>query len=228
MIAARCPSFCYHPGKMVNCVTQYSTLTISDLPSWVTVFLTSVIAVSTVAYVWLTKRLWTETKRSAEAAMAAALAAKKSAEVTADLHRPFMGLPQVTHKTGWGTDSWEIVFVLKNYGTMPALKVGVVMEFFAGTSRFAEIIQPTSMQIFPSAEIESTVWISPQSHRVPIQRGVEKLRINVRIPYQAENGRHFEHHAEASYAEGLPGGLFSHMPGRFVIDKSETLPVDPI
>jgi hypothetical protein len=213
---------------MANCVTEYFKLTINDLPSWVTVFFTAVIALSTVVYVRLTAKLWTETKRSAKAAMVAAFAAKKSAEVAAELHRPFMGLPQVIHKSGWGTDSWEIVFVLKNYGTMPALNVGVVMEFFAETSRFAQITEPTSIQIFPSAEIESTVWIRPHPHRVPIQSGAEKLRINVRIPYQAENGRHFEHRAEISYAEGLPGGPFSHMPGRFVIEKSETLPVDPI
>ena len=211
---------------MASCITELFALTISDLPAWATVFLTAVIACSTIIYVRLTARLWTETKRSAEAVTVAALAAKKSAEVAAALYRPFMGLSLVTHKSGWGTDSWEIVFVLKNYGTMPAVSVGMMADFFADDTRFAQITEPTALEFFPTAELEYPVRISPQAHRVPIQTGAKKLRIHVRVPYRSEDGRTFEHAAEVSYAEGPPGGPFPYMPGRFAIDSSQTSPID--
>ncbi len=190
--------------------------------NWVTAALTAVIAVATIVYVRLTARLWKETKRSAEAATVAALAAKKSAEVAAALHRPFMGLALVSHEGGRGTDSWELHFVLKNYGTMPALNVGLLMDFFADTSRFAQKTEPTSVQIFPGAQVESKVRLNMHPHRIPIQEGTEKLRIVVHVPYQAEDGRHFEYSAEVSYAEGQTGGPFPYFFGEFVIEKSET------
>jgi hypothetical protein len=191
-----------------------------NLSSWVTVLLTGVIAVATIVYVLLTGKLWTETKRSADAATVAALAAKKSAEIAAALHRPFMGLSMVTHRSGWGTDSWEIVFVLKNYGTLPAVNVGATIDFFAGGTRFDHVVEPTSVQIFPSVEVESTIRPSVAAHRVPIQQGTEKLQIAVRIPYQTEDGRQFEYTAEVSYTRGQPKAPY--MPGQFQIDKSET------
>jgi len=49
------------------------------LPSWISAFFTVVIAVATVAYVWLTRRLWQETKKSADAATEAVRAAKDNA-----------------------------------------------------------------------------------------------------------------------------------------------------
>jgi hypothetical protein len=219
---------------MADCITEIFNLSIPDLPSWVTVFLTAVIAAATIVYVRLTKRLWHETKKSADAAttsaeatkksadaaIEAALAAKRSAEIAATLHRPFMGLSLVTHKSGWGTDSWEIVFLLKNYGSLPALNVGTMIEFFAGTVRFAQITEPTSVQVFPLVEVESIVRLAPHPHRVPIQRGEEKLTATVRIPYQTEDGRRFEYAAEVSYMKNQPEAPY--FPGRFMIDKSET------
>src|SRR5260221_14688171 len=53
------------------------------------------------------------TKKSADAATEAALAAKKSAEIAAALHRPFVGLSRVLLQSGWGTRSWDIAFELK-------------------------------------------------------------------------------------------------------------------
>src|SRR5258708_8207899 len=152
-------------------------------------------------------------KKSADATTEAALAAKKSAEIAAALHRPFMGLSVVRLQAGGhGADLWVIVFVLKNFGTLPALGVGAAIEFFAGKTFFAKINEPTSVQIFPSAE---TQIIAQQiiARRVEIQTGAEKLRINVRIPYRAEDGRNFEHTAQVSY---------NHQLNAFDIDKSET------
>jgi len=179
----------------------------------------AVIALGTVAYVVFTWRLWEATEKTAQAAgksaaaaTEAALAAKKSADMAAALHRPFMGLVKVTLKTGWGTDLWVIVLAIKNYGTLPAMNVAAMIEFFTGNTRLTQITEPAAVQIFPSAEIESIVRLSMPTHRVQIQQGIEKLRIEVRIPYQAEDGRQFEYSAEVSYTQD----------GSFAIQKSET------
>jgi len=184
-------------------------------------FFAAITAVATVAYVVFALRLWEATEKtaqaagkSAEAATEAALAAKKSADVAAALHRPFMGLVRVTLKTGWGTDLWVIVLAIKNYGTLPAMNVAAMIEFFAGKTRLTQITEPAAVQIFPSDEIESVVRLSMPTHRVQIQQGIQKLRIEVRIPYQAEDGRQFEYSAEVSYTQD----------GSFAIQKSETRP----
>ena len=79
----------------------------------------AVVAVATVVYVVFTLRLWEATEKtaraagkSADAAAEAALAAKKSADLAAAIHRPFMGLVRVTLKTGWGTDLWVIALAM--------------------------------------------------------------------------------------------------------------------
>jgi len=190
------------------------------------VLVTGVIAAATIAYVRLTKKLWQETKKSADAATIsaeatkksadaateAALAAKKSAEVAAALHRPFMGLLRVTLKAGWNTRLWDIAFVLKNYGTLPASNVGATIEFFTDNTLRAEKTEPTAVQIFPSEELDSIVRFDMcDPGRVPVHQETKELRIKVRIPYQGEDGRHFEYTAEVSYTQG-----------RFAVDKSET------
>ena len=182
-------------------------------------FFAAVIAVATVAYAVFTLRLWEATEKtaqaagkSADAATEAALAAKKSADLATALHRPFMGLLKVTLKTGWGTDLWVIALAVKNHGTLPAMNVAAMIEFFTANTRLTQITEPASVQMFPSDEIESIVRLSMPTHRVQIQQGIEKLRIEVRIPYQAEDGRQFEYFAEISYPPD----------GSFAIQKSET------
>src|SRR4029077_10457507 len=118
-----------------------------------------------------------------EAATEAALAAKKSADMAAALHRPFMGLVRVTLKTGWGTDLWIIVLAIKNYGTLPAMNVAAMIEFFTGNTRLTQITEPAAVQIFPSDEIESIVRLSMPTHRVQIQQGIAKWRIARRRLY---------------------------------------------
>jgi hypothetical protein len=48
-------------------------------------------------------------------------------------------------------------------------------------------------------------------NHVPVRNGEKKLRIEVMIPYGAEDGRRFQHTAEVSYEHGT-----------FQIDKSGT------
>jgi hypothetical protein len=152
------------------------------------------------------------TKKSADAATEAALAAKKSAEIAAALHRPFVGLKSVNLLAGWGTRNWDISFELKNYGTLPALNVGAMIEIFTDDALRGQKKEPTSFQIFPSAKpVTIFRFDMGEQDRAGVHDESKKLRISVRIPYQAEDGRHFEYTAQVSYTQG-----------RFAVEKSET------
>jgi uncharacterized membrane protein len=142
-------------------------------------------------------------KKSADAAIEAAMAAKKSADIAGALHRPFMSLGGVKLKSGMGTRVWEIAFLLKNYGTLPALKVGLATDFFTDDAPRMQRIQAASIEIFPSSEFSAIVRFDMgEPDRVPIEQETKKLRIDVRIPYQTEEGRQFEYTAEVSYKRG--------------------------
>lgn len=151
--------------------------------------------------------------KSAGAATEAALAAKKSAEISASLNRPFMGLSNVALPGGAGTRLWNIVFDLKNYGTLPALNVGLIVAFFTDNTPRAVKTETESLQIFPSSVFGDTVQFDLGDVDWPLVRdGKMKLRAEVHIPYRSDDGRAFEYLAQVSYAHG-----------QFQIDKSETL-----
>jgi len=152
------------------------------------------------------------TKKSADAATEASLAVKKSAEIAAALHRPFMGVSNVALRAGWGSREWDIGFDLKNYGTLPALNVGLTAEVFTDNNLREHTIESPSVQIFPSAEFVSIVRFDMGNpDTVGVHKESIKLRIEVRMPYQSEDGRHFEHAATVSFVHG-----------RFQVDKSAT------
>jgi hypothetical protein len=151
-------------------------------------------------------------KKSADAATEAALAANKSAEIAAALHRPFMGLSNVTLPGGRTTRLWNVVFALRNYGTLPASRVGLAVEFFIDNTPRWQTTEQVSVQIFPSDEFSWTVQFDlGDIDLAPVSNGTKTLRIKARIPYQAQDGRVVEYTAEVSYRQGL-----------FRIDKSET------
>lgn len=153
------------------------------------------------------------TKKSADAAIEAALAAKKSAEISASLNRPFMGLSNVALPGGAGTRLWNIVFDLKNYGTLPALSVGLIVAFFTDDTPRAVKTETASLQFFPSTVLGHTVQFDLGDVDWPLVRdGKMKLRAEVHIPYRSDDSRAFEYLAHVSYAHG-----------QFQIDKSETL-----
>jgi len=91
------------------------------------------------------------------------------------------------------------------------MNVAAMIEFFTGNTRLTQITEPAAVQIFPSDEIESIVRYRCR-HTGADSTGIEKLRIEVRIPYQAEDGRRFEYFAEVSYTQD----------GSFAIQKSDT------
>jgi hypothetical protein len=153
------------------------------------------------------------TRKSADAATEAALAARKSADIAASLHRPFMGVSNVALRNGWGTRIWHIGFDLKNYGTLPALSVGLTADVFTDNNHRMQTMESPSVQIFPSAEFVSIVLFDMgDPDTVGVHKEAIKLRIEVRIPYQSQDGRHFEHTATISFVHT-----------RFQVDKSATL-----
>jgi hypothetical protein len=152
-------------------------------------------------------------RRQVDAATEAALASKKSTEILAGLHRPFMGLLLVRLDAGGpGHDDWVITFVQKNFGTLPALEVGTDIEFFAGETSFAKISEPAAIQFFPSFETRITTRQTILK-RIEIQNGAEKLLITVHIPYRSEDGRSFEYISQVS---------FDREQNAFNIDRSDT------
>jgi hypothetical protein len=153
------------------------------------------------------------TRRQVDAAIAAAVASKKSADILAGLHRPFMGLLLVRLDAGGhGHDVWVITFVQKNFGTLPALDVGINIEFFAGDTSFAKISEPAATQFFPLFETRVTTR-QTISKRIEIQNGTEKLLIKVYIPYRSEDDRFYEYVSQIS---------FDREQNAFNIDSSDT------
>ena len=96
-----------------------------------------------------------------------------------------MGLFNVSLRSGWGSQSWNVGFVLKNYGTLPALNVGSTVEFFNDHTPRTQKTEPTSVQIFPIEEFSSIVQFDMgEPDRAAVHDETKKLRINVCIPYQ--------------------------------------------
>lgn len=142
-------------------------------------------------------------QQQVEAATQAALAAKKSTDISAALHRPFIGLSGVTLKTGWGTRFWDIAFGIKNYGTLPAVCVGFSVLVFTDDVQRTQHIDPASFQIFPASEFEAQIRVDwGESDKQAIHSESKKIRINVQIPYQTENGDSYEFTSEVSYKQG--------------------------
>jgi hypothetical protein len=142
-------------------------------------------------------------QQQVEAAKVAALATKESADILAALHRPFISLSGVSLKTGLGTRSWEIAFGIKNYGTLPAVGVGFSARVFIDDVQRVQHTNPASFQIFPSSEFEALLgvdWGEPDKEAIHSE--TKKIRINVHIPYQTENGNKFTFTAEVCYKQG--------------------------
>jgi hypothetical protein len=137
------------------------------------------------------------TAKSADAATEAALASKKSADISAALHRPFVGLSGVSLKSGWGSRFWDIAFGIKNYGTLPAVGVGFSVRVFTDDIERLQFTDSASFQIFPSSEFEAIVRfdMGEQDYQA-IHAGTKQIRTNVKILYHAEDGRGFEFAAE--------------------------------
>jgi hypothetical protein len=119
---------------MANCIPQFFRLSDVNLSNWISVGLTMVIAGTTIVYAWLTRKLWIETKRSADAATTAANAAKQSADALTLIERPWLLAAEAGTLDDWSlTRQNKRIFFgyvkLKNYGKSPAWLTGLGGSF---------------------------------------------------------------------------------------------------
>jgi hypothetical protein len=143
-------------------------------------------------------------QQQTNAATEAALAAKESADISAALHRPLVGLSGVTLKSGRGTRNWDIAFGLKNYGTLPAVNVGFLANVFTDDVQRVQHTSRASIQIMPSSTFEAILrvdWGEPDVQAINDE--TKKIKIHVRIPYQTEDGRKFEFTSEVFLKQGV-------------------------
>jgi hypothetical protein len=180
------------------------------MANWISAVFTVVIAVATIVYVWFTKKLWLETKRSADAAMKAAeaageaaRAAKVSADESAALNRPFIGLISVEYPLT-GTNNpryphWIFPTELRNHGTLPATRVNALFEFFLGDSSLTIIQGPRSAEIFPSSAYQSNLRLDFGEKLALFAAGKAELFLEVRATYNAPDGRAFQYSARMEF-----------------------------
>jgi hypothetical protein len=152
-------------------------------------------------------------RQQAQATTDTAVAAKKSADLTAALHRPYMGVSTVV--LGGADRYWNMTFVLRNFGTLSAFNTGFKVEYFVEDAPRAQHSEPTAVQVFPSYTFNvEHQFDSGVIDAGPLRRGEKKLALRVYVPYQTEDGRQFEYTAEMSYL---------YVQSRISLDKSNTI-----
>jgi len=117
------------------------------MATWLNIAFTFVIAVATVAYVLFTRRLWQETKKSADAATKAADAATAAATI----YRPYIGLVCIGQPNDPHNKWWTFKFSLQNYGNSPAVSVSAKFELMLSGETIASLNDPKSAEIFPQS-----------------------------------------------------------------------------
>jgi hypothetical protein len=184
------------------------------MTGWLNAVFTFVIASATIAYVILTKRLWKETKRTAEAAVrsadattiaanaarASADAARIAAETASQMQRPFLGLVDGSLENNPNDQYWRFPLTVRNHGVVPAVQVTARFQFRIGGTVVLEKVDPNSAEIFPAS-----------NHHVIIAGNVGKenlvrivgghLILNTTIHYAAPDGRKFVYEAEARLSD---------------------------
>src|SRR5579871_1255654 len=155
---------------------------------WSAIF-TGVIAAETFAYVWLTRRLWQQTKAAAEAAKISADAARSSALTLANLYKPFLGVSSIrVRPQAPFADAWMIDWTLKNFGTLPATHVDASFAWKVAVSFSGAVAQPNSAEMFPQAEIETPILCRISgSLQQEIITGNQILEVDIKIKYSAQS-----------------------------------------
>ncbi len=172
-----------------------------------TVVFTGVIAVATVVYAVVTFFLWRATKRSADAAKESAdsaklsaEAAKKSADISAALHRPYLGVSLLERHNDYGADMWAIRLCVKNYGTLPAAETRVDVSVERdGRGDYGRGPVCTDWEILPQAELEGFLQISIDRQTRDQISGGEPMVAHVKITYRAPGGAGYTHNAKFAY-----------------------------
>lgn len=142
-------------------------------------------------------------RTQAEAAIRAADAAKKSADISAALNRPLVGIQHFQPTTiDINGRYWTFKLTVRNYGTLPAIEVSTAVEFrIDGELRYTHR-EAESLQIFPSNPVEQDMGFNVgEDERGAIPSGRKKLEVTVTVRYQREDGRKFEYLAKGSYKQ---------------------------
>jgi hypothetical protein len=125
----------------------------------------------------------------AKAASEAAKAAKRSADLTAALHRPYVAVSKLA-LSGAGR-YWNLDFDIANFGTLPAFNVDFSVRAFVDRDEQArkELHGPSSIQLFPSSKEAVTHQFDfgdPDGLRM--REGATKVRFDVQISYELVGG----------------------------------------
>jgi hypothetical protein len=164
--------------------------------------------------------LWKQTKRAADAAhksadasMDAARAAKIASEATAALQRPLIGLVSGRQTVNPNVPSWILTASLRNYGTLPAIRVSASFEYWSGTRMLSNIREPESAEIFPGSAYDLNLHINLGQGLRAVTSGTEPLVLKLLVKYDSIDERRFEYSAEA---------LLTDAATRLAVSKSQT------
>ena len=180
-------------------------------PVVVTAIFTAVIAVSTVVYTIITRRLWKATKQSVEASRKSVEIAEKTFEAS---HRPYLGIQRILRQTPPEDPHWWIVVTVRNFGTLPAPDVEMKAEVqidgkLVGKKHFIpplggemHVIPP--LELFPGAPYRWILQnIFPVGASEKVKAGVEALTIRVTVTYPIPPDVRCEHVALIKYIAGV-------------------------
>lgn len=194
-------------------------------PLTVSTIFTGVIAFATVVSLIVNVLLWRTTRKAANAATSAAEAANKSAdaatqqaevsrrtlEISAALNRPYMGVSKFERVSDRNSPLWVVVWVIRNFGSLPAIKVNASLEMSADGMNLQADRATESAEMFPQAEAQTRTQFQFEDVR-PIIEGNKIVSGHIRISYEAPNGQRYEFIAKIRYG---------HSKDRFTMD-SET------
>lgn len=147
------------------------------------------------------------------AATQAAVAAKRSADIQATLHRPLLGLdPPILH-SNINDELWSIALPIRNYGTLSASDVSMQWQFLINDEVRSSDKGPQSIQIFPRAvHTVSTEFKWNTSERLQLlQSGSLTFKISARINYGGDGATYLTFTCDAQYFRG-----------HFVVENSKT------
>lgn len=194
---------------------------------------TDPLVILTFAYVICTLALWWTTRRAANAAKESADAAKESADATketaeeskrsadllAELNRPYMGVHHVEFTTGAQgqnhPDVWQITWAIRNFGTLPAQGVKAEVQLLVGETPQFTWSGPLAAEVFPLSDPVSTVtnFEFRGALRAAAMNGTFVPMIRIRIEYAASGGQRYNHRADWKFNRGY---------GTFSVVNSET------
>jgi hypothetical protein len=136
----------------------------------------------------------------AKAASEAARAAKRSADLTAALHRPYVAVSKVV-LTGAGR-YWNLNFDITNFGTLPAFNVDFSVKAFVDQEEQArnELHGPSSIQLFPSSKEAVTHQFDfGDPDGIRMREGQIRVRFDVQISYELGGGVRAGYSAEVAF-----------------------------